>query len=112
MNHVQHEILGEIFNRRIPVRTHNPDIVEYASRTVIATGVYRGLQFSHDRAPYLKRPMWCLSPESPYTEIAMMFPAQSGKTFTANTAAMYHIEAVPSEILYATSDETMAMKWL
>ena len=112
MNHVQHEILGEIFSRRIPTRTHNPDIVEYASKTVIATGVYRGLQFSHDRAPYLKRPMWCLSPESPYTEIAMMFPAQSGKTFTANTAAMYHIEAVPSEILYATSDETMAMKWL
>lgn len=98
--------------KKLPTRTHNPDIVEYASRTIIATGVYRGLQFSHDRAPYLKRPMWCLSPESPYTEIAMMFPAQSGKTFTANTAAMYHIEAVPSEILYATSDETMAMKWL
>lgn len=112
MNHVQHEIMHNLFSTRIPTRTHNPDIVEYASRTVIATGVYRGLQFSHDRAPYLKRPMWCLSPESPYTEIAMMFPAQSGKTFTANTAAMYHIEAVPSEILYATSDETMAMKWL
>lgn len=112
MNHVQHEIMHNIFSTRIPTRTHNPDIVEYASRTVIATGVYRGLQFSHDRAPYLKRPMWCLSPESPYTEVVMMFPAQSGKTFTANTAAMYYIEAVPSEILYATSDETMAMKWL
>lgn len=112
MNHIFKESMHDIFSRRIPTRTHNPDIVEYASKTIIATGVYRGLQFTHDRAPYLKRPMWCLSPESPYTEVAMMFPAQSGKTFTANTAAMYYIEAVPSEILYATSDETMAMKWL
>jgi phage terminase large subunit GpA-like protein len=97
---------------RIPTRTHNPDIVEYAEKTIIATGVYRGLKFSHDRAPYLTRPMWCLSPESPFREVTMMFPAQSGKTFTANTTALYYIEAVPSEIIYATSDETMAMKWL
>ena len=112
MNHIYEQTLSDIFARRIPTRTHNPDIVEYASKTIIATGVYRGLQFSHDRAPYLKRPMWCLSPASPYTEVVMQFPAQSGKTFTANTTAMYYIEAVPSEILYATSDETMAMKWL
>lgn len=100
------------FENRIPTRTHNPSIVEYAEKTIIATGVYRGLKFSHDRAPYLTRPMWCLSPESPFREVVMMFPAQSGKTFTANTTAMYYIEAVPSEIIYATSDETMAMKWL
>lgn len=97
---------------RLPTRTHNLDIVEYAEKTIIATGVYRGLKFNHDRAPYLKRPMWCLSPASPIREVIMMFPAQSGKTFTANTAAMYYIECIPSEILYATSDETMAMKWL
>jgi len=100
------------FENRIPTRTHNPSIVEYAEKTVIATGVYRGLKFSHDRAPYLTRPMWCLSPESPFREVTLMFPAQSGKTFTANTTALYYIEAVPSEIIYATSDETMAMKWL
>jgi phage terminase large subunit GpA-like protein len=100
------------FENRIPTRRHNPDIVEYAEQTVITTGKYRGLKFSHDRAPYLKRPMQCLSPESPYREIIMMFPAQSGKTFTANTVAMYYIEAVPSEIIYATSNELMAMKWL
>jgi phage terminase large subunit GpA-like protein len=100
------------FENRLPTRTHNPSIVEYAEKTVIATGVYRGLKFSHNRAPYLTRPMWCLSPESPFREVILMFPAQSGKTFTANTTAMYYIEAVPSEIIYATSDETMAMKWL
>lgn len=106
------EYIDRIFEERIPVRTHNPDIIEYASKTIIATGTYRGLKFDHGRAPYLTRPMWCLSPASPYNEIAMMFPAQSGKTFTANTTAMYYIECVPSEILYATSDETMAIKWL
>jgi phage terminase large subunit GpA-like protein len=100
------------FKTRVPTRTHNPSIVEYAEKTIVSTGVYRGTKFSHTRAPYLKRPMWCLSPASPYREISMMFPAQSGKTFTADTVAMYYIEAVPSEILYATSDETMAVKWL
>ncbi len=104
--------IGEIYNRRIPTRTHNPDIVEYAEKTIVATGVYRGQQFSHDRAPYIKRIMECLSPDSPYREVVTMFPAQSAKTFTANTVAMYYIECVPAEIMYATSDETMAAKWL
>lgn len=110
------EFYRDYFNNRLdnrlPTRLKNPDIVEYAEKTIIATGVYRGLKFSHDRAPYLKRPMWCLSPASPIREVTMMFPAQSGKTFTADTVAMYYIECIPSEIIYATSDETMAMKWL
>jgi phage terminase large subunit GpA-like protein len=96
----------------IPTRTHNPNIVEYAEKTIIPTGPYRGLKFSHKRAPYLTEVMDCLSPDSPYREVAIMFPAQSGKTFTANTTAMYYIEAVPSEIIYATSDQTAAVKWL
>src|SRR4030042_6042435 len=85
------EFIDKLYSERIPVRTHNPDILEYAKSTVIATGTYRGLKFDHNRAPYLIRPMWCLSPESPYSEIIMMFPAQSGKTFLANTTAMYYI---------------------
>ena len=112
MNHVQHDILDEIFSRRLPTRTHNPNIIEYAEKTIIATGLYRGMQFDHARAPQLKRLFECLSPDSPYTEVVAMFPAQSSKTFIANTTAMYYIECIPSEILYATSNETMAIKWL
>lgn len=115
MSHYNYDIARKYWSEKIlslPTRKYNPDINEYAKSTIIATGTYRGLKYDPNRAPYLNRPMWCLSPASPYNEIAMMFPAQSGKTFTANTAAMYYIECVPSEILYATSDETMAIKWL
>ncbi len=105
------DALADLF-LRLPTRTHTPSIVEYAATTIVPTGKYRGLKFEHSKAPYLTEIMECLSPASPFREVAIMFPAQSGKTFTADTMAMYYIEAVPSEIVYATSNETMAKKWL
>lgn len=103
--------LLEAFDK-LPTRRKNPDIAEYAETTIIPSGKYRGLKFSHDRAPYLKEPLKLLSPDSPYREVVLMFPAQSGKTTVSELATMYYITQVPSEILYATATETQAIKWL
>lgn len=96
----------------LPTRTHNPSIVEYAETTIIPAGKYRGLKFKHTRAPYLKEILSLLSPDSPKKEIAFMAPAQSGKSTIAELNAMYYITQVPSEILYVTSNETAAIKWM
>jgi len=41
-----------------------------------------------------------------------MFPAQTGKSTLAELTAMYYITQVPSEIMYVSSNETAAIKWL
>lgn len=98
--------------RRLPTRTHNPSIVDYAETTIIPSGKYRGLQFNHNRAPQLKEPLSLLSPDSPYRDVIMMTPAQFGKSTLAELTVMYYITQVPSEILYVSSNETAAVKWM
>ena len=98
--------------RRMPTRTKNPSIVEYAETTIVPSGKYRGLKFKHDRAPFLREPLSLLSPDSLIREVRMMTPAQIGKSTLAELVTMYYITQVPSEILYVSSNETAAIKWL
>lgn len=97
---------------RRPTKRRNLNIPEFAEKTIIPTGKYRGVMFRNDRAPYLVRPMQCLSPESNIQTTVCMFPAQSGKSTIGEIAASYYMKEVPSEILYVTSDERQARKWL
>lgn len=103
--------LADMLDRR-PTKRRNLTIPEHAETTVIPSGKYRGVKFRNDRAPYMKRPMECLSPQSNKTEVRLMWSAQSGKNTTGEQAVLYYIEEVPSEILYVTSDERQARKWL
>ncbi len=95
-----------------PTRTKNPSIVEYAEKTIIPSGKYRGLDFKHRRAPFLKEPLALLSPDSSCRTTVIMFPAQTGKSTLAELATMYYVTQVPSEIMYVSSNETAAIKWL
>jgi len=97
---------------RMPTRKHNPSIVEYAETTVVPSGKYRGMQFRHDRAPFLKEPLSLLSPDSSTREVVLMTPAQIGKSTLAELTTMYYITQIPSEILYVSSNETAAIKWM
>jgi phage terminase large subunit GpA-like protein len=97
---------------QMPTRTHNPSIVEYAETTIVPSGKYRGIKFDHKRAPQLKEILSLLSPDSFYQDVILMSPAQWGKSTLAELMAMYYIQAVPSEIMYVSSNETAAMKWL
>lgn len=103
--------LGDLFET-LPTRLKNPSIVEYAEKTIIPSGKYRGLDFKHHRAPFLKEPLALLSPDSAYRIIVAMFPAQTGKSTLAELATMYYVTQVPSEIMYVSSNETAAIKWL
>lgn len=105
------EFLAERFSR-MPSRTHNPSIVEYAETTMIPSGPFRGTQFEHRRAPQLTEPLSLLSPDSPYREIVLMTPAQFGKSTIAELTTMYYVAQAPSEIMYVSSNETAAEKWL
>ena len=96
----------------LPTRTHNPSIIEYAETTIVPSGKYRGVRFNHNRAPQLKEPLSLLSPDSYYQDIIFMSPAQYGKSTLAELMAMYYIQEVPSEIMYVSSNETAAQKWL
>jgi len=96
----------------IPTRKSNSNIAEYAEKTIVPAGKFRGLKYRHDRAPFLKEILEALSPDSPFRHIRFMAPAQIGKTITAELAVMYYITQVPSEIMYVSSNETAAVKWL
>ncbi|OHD67200.1 MAG: hypothetical protein A2W19_11725 [Spirochaetes bacterium RBG_16_49_21] len=105
------QILSGAFAER-PTKRRNISIVEYAEKTIIPTGKYRGVQFKHNRAPYLIEPLRLMSPESPIQEVRLMFPAQSGKSTVGELCTMFYIEEYPSEILFVTSNETAAIKWM
>ena len=97
---------------KLPTRTHNPSIVEYAEKTIVPSGTYRGAKFEHHRAPQLKEPLSLLSPDSPYREVIIMTGAQQGKSTLGELTAMYYITQVPSEILYVSSTDSACGKWL
>lgn len=105
------EFLLDLFER-MPTRRENPSIVKYAETTIVPSGKYRGLKFNHNRAPFLVEPLSLLSPASPYREVVLMTPAQIGKSTLAELVTMYYITQVPSEILYVSSNETAAIKWM
>jgi phage terminase large subunit GpA-like protein len=96
----------------LPTRKTNPSIIQYAETTIVPSGKFRGMKFDHNRAPQLKEPLGLLSPDSPYREITLMTPAQWGKSTLAELVTMYYIQKVPSEIMYVSSNETAAIKWL
>ncbi len=96
----------------MPTRKKNPSILEYAETTIIPSGPYRGQPFKRKTSPYLIEPLKLLSPDNPTREIRCMFPAQTGKSTLAELVSMYYITQVPSEILYISSNETAAIKWL
>jgi len=100
------------FLRERPTRRRVISIPEYAESTTIPTGKFRGVRFRNTRAPYLTEPMTLMGPGSPVQEVRCMFPAQTGKSTVGEIVTMFYIEIVPSEILYVTSNETAAMKWL
>ena len=97
---------------RLPIRKKNPNIIEYAETTIIPSGPYRGQKFDKKTAPYLIEPLRLLSPDNPVQDIRCMFPAQTGKSTLAELVSMYFITQVPSEILYVSSNETAAIKWM
>lgn len=103
--------LADALNRR-PTKRRNLTIPEYAETTIIPTGIYRGIKYRNDRAPYMVRPMMCLSPQSMIQEVRLMWAAQSAKTTVGELATMYYIQEVPSEILYVSSNAATARKWL
>jgi len=105
------EFLIDLYTN-LPTRKRNPSILEYAETTIIPSGPYRGQKYSRKTAPYLTEPLKLLSPDNPTMEIRCMFPAQTGKSTLAELTSMYYITQVPSEILYISSNETAAIKWL
>lgn len=103
--------LADALERR-PTKRRNLSIPEHAETTIIPSGKYRGVRFRNDRAPYMVRPMECLSPQSNIQEVRCMFPAQTGKSTIGEQATLYYIQEVPSEILYVSSDDNASRKWM
>ena len=106
-----HDTLKKYFIDR-PFKKGTMSIVDYAETTYLPSGKFRGVKFSHKRAPYLKEPLSLLSPDSNYQEVRCCFPAQTGKSTIAEMLIEYYIVEHPSEILYVSSNESAAMKFM
>lgn len=104
------DYLRQAYEKR-PTKRRHRTIPEYAETMIVPSGPYRGAKFTHSRAPYLKRPMELMSPQSSIQEIYLMFPAQTGKTTIIDTCAKYYIVDYPSEILYVTANAEKARTW-
>jgi phage terminase large subunit GpA-like protein len=104
-------LLKKYFNDR-PFRRGLMTLKDYAETTVLPTGKYRGVKFSHSRAPYLIEPLDLLSGESPYQEVRCQFPAQTGKSTLAEMFIEYNIVETPAEIMYVSSNETAAIRFM
>jgi phage terminase large subunit GpA-like protein len=103
--------IADFVNRR-PTKVRKLTIPEFAETTIVPAGKYRGMQHKNSRAPYLIEPMLLMSPQSNFQEVRLMFPAQTGKTFLSEIITQYYIIEYPSEILYVSSNETAARRWM
>ena len=105
------DILKQNFIDR-PFKKGTTPILDYCETTYLPSGKFRGVKFSHNRAPYLKEPISFLGPDSDKQEVRCMFPAQTGKSTIAEMVIEYYIVEYPTEILYVSSNETAAMKFM
>lgn len=104
-------VLADFLNRR-PTKSRKLTIPEFAETTIVPAGKYRGMPHKNNRAPYIIEPMLLMSPQSNMQEIFLMWPAQVGKTFISEIITQYYIIEYPSEILYVSSNENSARKWM
>ena len=94
-----------------PTRRQNLKIEEFAESLVVPTGKFRGQKYKHSTQPLLKEPLSLLGPHSPFTVVICMFPAQFGKSTIGENATLYYTKAMPSEIIFVSSNSAMARKW-
>lgn len=106
-----HDTLKQYFIDR-PFKKGTTPILDYCETTYLPSGKYRGVKFSHSRAPYLKEPIHFLGPDSDKQEVRCQFPAQTGKSTIAEMVIEYYISEYPTEILYVSSNETAAVKFM
>lgn len=65
---------------------------------IIAKGPERG-QWRTERTPYLREPMNCTDPESPFQRVVMMFATQLGKSEVLYNAVLKRIHISPMDMM-------------
>lgn len=65
----------------------------------------------NSRAPYLVEIMDCMSPYSPIQRVAVMKPRKVGLTTGSEGVVAYWLDANPTEILYVTASDNLALDW-
>lgn len=96
--------------RQRPTKRRGLTMPEFAETTIVTAGKDKGMRFKLEKSPYLRRPMECLSPESPIQLVIGMLPSQVGKSVLAQIAVAYYSKELPSEIIYAVPDLASARK--
>jgi phage terminase large subunit GpA-like protein len=99
---------GLLANRR--TRRGGLSMPDFAETTVVTAGPKKGQRFDLNDSPYARRPMECLSVESIYQLIILMFPAQSTKSVIGQIFSGYGAKEIPSEFLYVMADLASARK--
>ena len=96
----------------IPDRPPPPLISQYVEgrRNLPLNTPFPGL-WRNARAPYLVEIMDCMSPYSPVQRVAVMKPRKVGLTTAAENVVAYWLDANPTEILYVTASDDLALDW-
>ncbi|HPS59349.1 MAG TPA: phage terminase large subunit family protein [Spirochaetota bacterium] len=100
------------FLRERPTKRRQISIPEFSESLIISAGKYRGAKFQLNRAPYMIEPLQCMSPESNIQEVRLQWPAQVGKSTVGEIVILYYTAVLPSEIMYVSSNELQAEKFM
>lgn len=92
---------------RVPPRI---SVAEYAERRLKLENVGGGYSgpFDFALAPYMRRPMECLSPGSPYHRVAVMGGSQIGKSTVGDAFFGHTVEIDPADMLCVYADKAAA----
>jgi phage terminase large subunit GpA-like protein len=101
--------LAELLDKR-KTRRGGLSMPEFAETTVVTAGPKKGQKFRLKDSTYARRPMECLSVESMFQLVVLMFPAQSTKSVIGQIFAGYGAKEVPAEFLYVMADLAGARK--
>jgi phage terminase large subunit GpA-like protein len=97
--------VGAIFAQLRP--TERLTVSEWAEkyRRLDNTGGGASGPWSFDPAPYLRRPMDCLSRESPYSQVVVMGPSQCGKSEIGNNWLGACVASDPGDMIFVGPDK-------
>ena len=102
------ELVARAFaNFRVPDRLSIAEVAERYIRLENPGGGYSG-PFDFALAPYLRRPMECLSPDSPYRRVAVIGGSQMGKSTIGDAFLAHTVIVDPADMLCVYADKAGA----
>ena len=97
------QVIANLLRQRV-TRRSGLSMVEFAETCRVTAGPKKGELLKLEDAPYSRRPLELMGPDSIMQLVVLMWASQSMKSINGQVVSAYYIQELPSEVLYAMAD--------